>query len=141
MLLNFTKLSPEAVLPTYAHDDDCAVDLTAINISYKDDILTYHTGLAVEIPQGYAGLIMPRSSISKTTLALANSVGLIDVGYTGEVMVKFRKLNEYGGNLQYMPGDRVAQLLIVPIAKVVPVWTDTTKTTQRGSGGFGSSGR
>lgn len=141
MQVRFRKLSDKAVLPTYAHSTDCALDLTAISSTSDDDIITYHTGLAVEIPSGYAGLILPRSSICKTTLVLCNSVGLIDVGYTGEILIKFRSVNDYGINLAYAPGDRVAQLLIVPTPKVEPEWTDHLPTTARGTGGFGSSGQ
>lgn len=137
MELKFFRLDDKAVLPNYAYALDCALDLTAITQKLDNDIVTYGTGLAVEIPSGYAGLILPRSSVNKTGLLLANSVGLIDVGYTGELLVKFRKLND---NI-YVVGDRVAQLLLVPIPKITPIWSDKLTFSVRGAGGFGSSGR
>jgi dUTP pyrophosphatase len=115
------KLVPEAVIPEYAKPGDAGLDLTATSIEWNGsgNQVTYGTGLALEIPAGYVGLIFPRSSVSKTDLALSNCVGVIDSGYRGEVMFKFN----YRGNALVIPefykvGDRVGQLIIMPYPPV-----------------------
>ena len=91
MELKVRRLDEKAVLPTFAKDGDAGMDLTAIHIS-KDNVgnITYHTGLAIEIPKGYVGLLFPRSSICKKQQFLTNSVGVIDSGYRCEIMAKFK---------------------------------------------------
>ena len=90
MIIKVKKLHPDAVIPTYAKHGDAAMDLYATSVDYdKYGNLVCHTGLALEIPEGHVGLLFPRSSISKTALTLRNSVGVVDSGYRGEVMLKF----------------------------------------------------
>jgi len=141
MIVKFKKLSPDAVTPTYAHPDDAGLDLTATNVRYdiETNQLVCGTSLAVEIPTGFVGLITPRSSISNTGLALSNSVGVIDSGYTGEIIFKFNSV--FGTNKRgYKKGDRIGQLLILPIGRVTMSETDELKQSSRGTGGYGSTG-
>jgi len=139
LLIKIKKVHPEAVIPTYAKSGDAAVDLYATEIS-KDKYgnYVYFTGIALEIPMGFVGLLLPRSSVSKTSLALANSVGVIDSGYRGEIMLKYRQTGE--ANPVYEIGDRVGQLMVIPHPKMELIEVDELSTTDRGQGGFGSTG-
>ena len=137
MKIRVRKTHPEAVVPRYAHFGDAAVDLVAIRQwEDKKGNLCYGSGLAVEIPQDHVGLLFPRSSISKTDLRLCNAVGVIDSGYRGEIIIKF---DRHGDN-QYRIGDRVAQLMIVPIPSVQFIEVTNLPDSDRGTGNFGSSG-
>ena len=138
--LKYKKLAPHAVIPTYANPGDAGLDLTAIDFYRNNDykFVEYGTGLSVEIPEGYVGLIFPRSSISKTSHSLANSVGVIDSGYTGEILVRMR-YDENNEDREYIVGDKIAQLVVVPAPKVVLVEARELTNTQRGDQGFGSS--
>jgi dUTP pyrophosphatase len=100
-------------------------------------MVTYNTGLAIEIPEGHVGLLFPRSSISKTVLSLANSVGVIDSGYRGSIMFKFRYPEE---GMVYDVGDRVGQIIIMPYPTIEFEETEELSSTERGQGGFGSTG-
>lgn len=133
------RLHPNAVIPKYAKDGDAAVDLTVTSITDDAAQITYGFGLAVEIPQGYVGLVFPRSSVKNTELTLSNSVGVIDSGYRGEVMAVFRKTAGHTSKKYYV-GDRAAQLIIIPYPKVTFQITDELSETERGQGGFGSTG-
>lgn len=139
MILKIKRLSPRAEVPKYAHSGDAAMDLVAISKRYIEyGRLMYGTGLALEIPEGYVGLLFPRSSIFKTDLILNNSVGVIDSGFRGEVSLVFSR-RPYGD--EYEIGDRVGQLIVLPYPKVtVEVVEELTKST-RGKRGYGSSGR
>lgn len=139
MKVKIKKLHQDGVIPSYAKPGDAGLDLVAISETWNDDntMVTYDTGLAVEIPEGYVGLLFPRSSISKTDLALANSVGVIDSGYRGPIMLKFRYLEE---GFVYDVGDRVAQLLIIPYPSIEFEEVEELSNTDRGEGGFGSTG-
>lgn len=139
--LKFKKLKDNAVVPTQANPGDAGFDLTAITKEWDGDldILTYGTGLAVEIPEGHVGLLFPRSSVYKTGLSLANCVGVIDSGYRGEIMLKYyigqrpkRNFNE---------GERVGQLVVMPYAALTAIEASELSETKRGVGGFGSSGK
>jgi dUTP pyrophosphatase len=138
MKVKIKKLHPNAVIPKYAKPGDAGLDLTAISESWNEfnSQVTYGTGIAVEIPEGHVGLIFPRSSISKTTLMLANSVGVIDSGYRGEIMFKFNYLEK---GMIYDVGDRVGQLIIIPYPSVEFEEVDDLSSTERGDGGFGST--
>lgn len=138
--LKIKKLHSEAVIPQYAKPGDAGLDLVAISEEWNEDntMVTYGTGLAIEIPEGYVGLIFPRSSVSKTTLNLSNSVGVIDSGYRGPIMFKFRYLQE--GNV-YDIGDRIGQLVIMKIPTVNIVEVEELSSSERGEGGFGSTGK
>jgi len=137
MILKFKKLHEDAIIPSYAKPGDAGLDLTAVTESWNLDIVTYGIGLAVEIPEGFVGLLTPRSSVYKTGLFLANSVGIIDSGYRGEIMFKF-KCFEFG--VEYNIGDRVGQLLLVPIPLIKTLEVNELSSTDRGEGGFGSTG-
>ena len=117
--LSYKKLHPDAVVPKYAKDGDAGLDLVATNIISNTTFdVTYGTGIAMEIPKGYVGLVFPRSSIRKTDLSLTNCVGVIDSGYRGEIQATFKKI--FGKNdvrldeLDYNVGDRIAQIMIIP---------------------------
>ena len=137
MRIRVKKLHQDAVIPRYAHFGDAAVDLVATR-KWEDDHgnVCYGTGLAMEIPENHVGLLFPRSSVSKTNLRLTNAVGVIDSGYRGEVMLKFDK----SGDKQYGPGDRIGQLMLVPIPSIQFVQVVNLPQSDRGLGGFGSTG-
>lgn len=147
MKLEVQFLDIDAVFPIRAHDTDAGLDLVATRMYFDaaTKIFTYSTGIAVAIPKGYAGLLFPRSSITKTDLILANSVGVIDSDYRGELLVKFRVGKEQDGYSSTFPkayqvGEKIAQLVIIPIALPTPIQVVELNTTERGKGGFGSTG-
>ena len=142
MEVRVKKLVENAVIPQYAHDTDAGLDLTAVSV--EDDEygnVVYHTGLAIEIPDGYAGFLFPRSSVSKYRLSLCNCVGVVDSAYRGEIMLKFNFLSSPFKKEVYHPGDRVAQLIIMPYPKITLIESEELTDTDRGDGGFGSSGK
>jgi len=133
------KLTPEAVVPEYSKPGDAGLDLVATSKEDADaDNTIYGTGLVIEIPEGYMGLIFPRSSIWKRQMSLANSVGVIDSGYRGEVKVVMRR---EGSEDMYQVGDRIAQLVIMPYLRITFTEVEELGDTERGEGGFGSTGR
>ena len=139
MQVRIKKLNENAVIPTYAKDGDAGMDLIATSIIGDGQFqITYGTGLAMEIPYGFVGLVFPRSSIRKTGLELSNSVGVIDSGYRGELQATFNK-NE-GPIEKYQIGDRIAQIMIIPHPDIQFEETDELTNTERGAGGFGSTG-
>jgi dUTP pyrophosphatase len=140
MKVKFKKLAPEAVIPSYAKEGDAGLDLVAVSKEYdhEKEKLVFGTGLSIEIPEGHVGLLFPRSSIVKTLLSLANSVGVIDSGYRGEVKVVFDPGPRPKKN--YEVGDRIAQLIILPFPKIEPEESTELSSSDRGSGGFGSTG-
>ena len=139
MKVNFKKLNTNAVIPEYAKPGDAGMDLVATSADVDQyGNIVYGTGLAVEIPQNYVGLIYPRSSNSKTDLYLTNHVGVIDSGYRGEVMFKFRPIQK--NPKLYSIGDRIGQLVIMPYPTIEPVEVEELSETERGTGGFGSTG-
>ena len=135
------KLHPNAVIPTYAKQGDAGMDLVATEIINEETFqITYGTGLAMEIPEGFVGLVFPRSSIRKTDLSLTNCVGVIDSGYRGELQATFRK--ERGvASRKYEVGERIAQIMIIPHPDIQFEETDELSNTERGDGGFGSTGK
>lgn len=138
MKVRIKKLDVNAVLPAYAHDTDAGMDLTAVSKTYDaNGNIVYGTGLAFEIPEGYMGLLFPRSSNSKQDLRLTNSVGVIDSGYRGEVTFKFRP----DGPHSYEVGDRVGQIIIMPYPKIEFEEVESLSDSDRGTGGYGSTGR
>ena len=148
MQVKVKKLHPDAVIPKYAKDGDAGLDLTAISKEENSKQVIYGTGLAVEIPYGYVGLIFPRSSIMKKDLSLTNSVGVIDSGYRGEIKFAFRKhdttMPAFGFPIpseSYEVGDRIGQLIIMPYPSIELVESEELSSTERGEGGFGSSGK
>lgn len=135
------KLHPNAVIPTYSKKGDAGMDLVATEIINEEAFqITYGLGIALEIPEGFVGLIFPRSSIRKYDLSLTNCVGVIDSGYRGELQATFRK--EKGvASKKYEVGDRIAQIMIIPHPEVTFIETDELNNTERGDGGFGSTGK
>ena len=141
MKVRIKKLNEGAIVPSYSKQGDAGMDLTAINIS-KDNVgnITYHTGLAIEIPEGYVGLLFPRSSVSKKQQFLTNSVGVIDSGYRGEIQATFIKTNGLD-SWDYKVGDRIAQLIIIPYPQIEFEEVEDLSQTERGTGGFGSTNK
>ena len=143
--VNIKKLSDNAVIPTYAKDGDAGMDLTATSKSYDDHgNVCYGTSLAFEIPKGFVGLLFPRSSNTKKDLILGNSVGVLDSGYRGEVVFKFRELLpserdiEFGAR-EYEVGDRIGQIIIMPHPQIMFNVVDELSNSDRGVGSFGST--
>lgn len=139
MKLKFKKLHPDAVLPSKANSTDAGFDITAIDFcedEYGNTV--YSTGLAVEIPNGYVGLIFPRSSICKKGQILTNHVGVIDSGYRNEIMFKFKKIILRSES--YKVYERIGQILIIKLDDFEPIFVDELDQTSDRGGGFGSSG-
>lgn len=148
MEVKIKRLVEDAVIPSYAHDSDAGLDLVATSYEYKDDIHchVYGTGLAVEIPEGYVGLLFPRSSNRKTESYLTNHVGVVDSGYRGEIMLSFktRDYKEVAIQQLYKPyevGDKVAQLIIMLYPKIKFIEVDELSDSDRGENGHGSTGK
>ncbi len=165
------KLNENAVIPTYAHPTDAGLDLTAVSKKIEPNgVVTYGTGIAVEIPDGYVGLVFPRSSNCKKDLLLTNSVGVIDSGYRGEIMLKYTPVGSIAilhrlrdrlklllcgklsrrfigvparrlHGIEYNIGDRVGQLVIIPYPKVQFEEVAELSDSDRGNGGYGSTGK
>ena len=141
MIVKIKKLSELAVIPSYAKDGDAGMDLIATSIiSDTSTQITYGLGIALEIPNGFVGLVFPRSSIRKTDLSLTNCVGVIDSGYRGELQATFRK-HKGVASTTYEVGDRVAQIMIIPHPPIEFDAVDELSDTERGEGGFGSTGK
>lgn len=141
MEIKIKRLVEHAEIPSYSRNGDAGLDLIAVDCSHNReyDYVEYGTGLAIKIPEGYVGLLYPRSSISKTPHLLCNSVGVIDSNYTGEIKLRFKTLTDKE-HLEYCVGDRIGQLIIIPYPKIQFIETLELEKTNRGSQGFGSSG-
>lgn len=169
MNIKIKKLVPEAQIPSYMKEGDAGMDLTATSrIFDSDGCAVYGTGLALEIPEGFVGLIFPRSSVAKKDLILSNSVGVIDSGYRGEIMLKFKPVSFFATDAEppgginsnafdfisvgkettshdfemalYEVGDRIGQILILPYPKITFEEVEELSNTERGTGGYGSTG-
>lgn len=141
MKLKIKRLVESAVLPSYAKQGDACFDLTATSATLSGKYLEYGTGLAVEIPQGYVGLIFARSSVTTKDLMLKNSVGVIDAGYRGEIKFRFAINALHKENAQiYNIGDRIGQMMILPIPVIELEEVDELGSSERGEGGYGSTG-
>jgi dUTP pyrophosphatase len=141
MQVNFTRLDRELPVPTNAHIGDAAVDLhSRVDITLQPgERAAVPTGIAVAIPEGFAGLVLPRSGHAKRQgVGVVNGPGLIDAGYRGEISVLL--INHGDDEVSFARGDRIAQLAIVPIPAVTWVEVDVLDETIRGEGGFGSTG-
>jgi dUTP pyrophosphatase len=135
------RLTPNAVIPTYSKEGDAGMDLVATKILSDTTFdITYGIDLAMEIPNGFVGLVFPRSSIRKYDLILSNSVGVIDSGYRGEIQATFKKTNGLD-SISYNVGDRIAQIMIIPHPPIEFKEVDELTNTERGEGGFGSTGK
>jgi len=151
MKVKIKKLNPLAQIPSYAKVGDAGMDVVATEI-LKDtpEQITYGMGIALEIPEGFVGLVFPRSSIRKTGLQLSNSVGVIDSGYRGEIQATFNKIFGSEGMYDetkipttefYKVGDRIAQIMIIPHPTIEFNEVDELSESERGEGGFGSTGK
>jgi dUTP pyrophosphatase len=141
--LPFKRLSDAARTPTRAHDGDAGLDLYAAEEAtlQPGERASVGTGIAVAIPEGHAGLVLPRSGLAaRHGISVVNAPGLIDAGYRGEVRVLLLNTDRADA-FEVQVGDRIAQLLITPYAAPDPVESDDLDQTARGAGGFGSSGR
>lgn len=144
MEVRIKRLRDNAIVPTKAHATDAGYDLYVASKIDTDQYgnIVYGTGLAFEIPKGYVGLIFPRSSNCKTDLLLTNCVGVVDSGYRGEVMAKFASYRSSNGiSADYKIGDRMAQMIIMPYPEVEFVVTDDLSDSDRGTTGYGDSGK
>jgi dUTP pyrophosphatase len=141
--LKFSRIQDGAVLPTRAHEGDAGLDLYACEAAHigPGERWSVGTGVAVEIPVGHAGLVLPRSGLARDHgISLPNSPGLIDAGYRGEIRVLLLNTDP-ADTFNVEPGDRIAQLVIAPVALTEPVEVEVLAESARGDGGFGSSGR
>lgn len=173
MKIKIKKLLPSAYIPSYQKEGDAGMDLTATSRVFDEyGNAFYGTGLAMEIPTGYVGLVFPRSSNCKKDLILSNSVGVIDSNYRGEIMLKFKPvsffatddfedevtLGEITNDFKYISmgkedpedpfemqlyevGDRIAQIIIIPIPHIEFEEVEELSETERGVGGYGSTGK
>ena len=142
MKIQFKKLSKEAQKPKFGKPGDAGADLVATSMEWRGDLqIVYGTGLAVEIPEGMVGLVFPRSSVRDKNLSMANSVGVIDSGYRGEIMVTFNvTADDLDFVSKYVVGDRIAQLVIMPVPLAQYVEVEELSETSRGTEGHGSTG-
>lgn len=141
MIIKIKKVHSDAVIPKYAKESDAGLDLVATSIKENTSSqITYGLGIALEIPEGFVGLIFPRSSIRNTELTLSNSVGVIDSGYRGELGATFNKSNGLD-SIAYKVGERVCQIMIIP--HPIIEWKEVSELSDstRGAGGFGSTGK
>ena len=139
MKVKIKKLHKDSIIPSYAKQGDAGMDLTATRVWVEDENICYGTGLAFEIPEGYVGLLFPRSSNAKKDLLLSNSVGVLDSGYRGEVTFKFRQTKSIAN--AYAVGDRIGQIIILPYPVIEFEEVDELNESERGTGGYGSTGR
>lgn len=137
------KLKAEARLPSRSHEGDAGLDLYACEAAHigPGERWSVGTGVGVEIPEGHAGLVLPRSGLARDHgIALVNAPGLIDSGYRGELRVLLLNTDP-AETFRVGPGDRIAQLVLTPITIAEPAEAATLSESPRGEGGFGSSGR
>jgi dUTP pyrophosphatase len=143
MKIHFKKLDSKAQKPKFGKPGDAGADLVATSVDFSRDNnnqIVYGTGLAVEIPEGMVGLVFPRSSVRNYNLSMANSVGVIDSGYRGEIMVTFNFNSRTPDNTIYQVSDRIAQLVIIPVPLAQYVEVDELSETERNTSGHGSTG-
>ncbi len=143
MVIKYKRLSENAIAPVKAHGTDAGFDLTCTRVTTEVNergqvVVVYHTDIAVEIPEGYFGLLVARSSIANKTLILTNCAGVIDSDYRGEVIGKFHVTTDVIPSV-YKDGERFAQLLILPVPEVQFEEAAELSTTERGEGGYGST--
>ena len=148
MIVKIKKLSELAVIPAYGKPGDAGMDLTCTEVSLDaSGCYVYRTALAVEIPQGFFGLLVPRSSVANKSLILSNHAGILDSGYRGEIMFKYKPNYQYFLQSEeakeqkiYSVGDRVGQLIIMPYPEVEWKVVEELSDSERGTGGYGSTG-
>lgn len=148
--LKIKRLTDTAIIPTYAHKGDACFDLYADSVSYDSDgfVAKVKTGIAVDIPDGYAMMVYSRSGHGfKNRTRLSNCVGVIDSGYHGEIVVSLHadialdELDDLTGLMpDIKPGDRIAQAMLIPVPVVTFEEVVDLSQSERGSNGFGSTG-
>jgi dUTP pyrophosphatase len=141
--LKFKKTHPKAQTPSRSHPHDAGLDLVAVSFEYNNEYgyYEYDTGVAVELPPGHVGLLAARSSVSKTGMSMCNGIGVIDSAYRNSIKVRFYKETLAGiRSTPYVVGDRIAQLIVIPIRLPLMVECEELSETNRGEG-FGSSGQ
>mgnify|MGYP003631480815 CR=1 FL=1 len=155
MKVKIKKLHPDAVIPFYSKPGDAGMDIVGLSYTanLKHGFVEFKTGLSIEIPEGHVGLIFPRSSISETSMTLANSIGVIDSGYRGEVLVRFKpdassvfastdeQVAKNYVMKTYNTGNKIAQLVILPFPNIEFEEVVDLSVTERGTGGHGSTGK
>ena len=140
VMVKVKKLDPNAVIPSYSKIGDAGMDLTITReIENTSFSVSYGFGIAMEIPKGFVGLVFPRSSVRNQDLILSNCVGVIDSGYRGEIQATFKKTQGLD-SLKYKVGERGAQIIILPYPQVFMTEVPELSESDRGEGGFGSSG-
>jgi dUTP pyrophosphatase len=140
VLVKVKKLDSNAVIPSYSKVGDAGMDLTITKeIENTSFSVSYGFGIAMEIPKGYVGLVFPRSSVRNQDLILSNCVGVIDSGYRGELQATFKKTQGLD-SIKYKVGERGAQIIILPYPTIYMTEVPELSNTERGSGGFGSTG-
>jgi dUTP pyrophosphatase len=141
VLVKVKKLDTNAVIPSYSKVGDAGMDLTITKeIENTSLSVSYGFGIAMEIPKGYVGLVFPRSSVRNQDLILSNCVGVIDSGYRGELQATFKKTQGLD-SIKYKIGERGAQIIILPYPTIYMTEVPELSDTERGSGGFGSTGK
>ena len=141
VMVKVKKLDPNAVVPSYSKVGDAGMDLTITKeIENTSFSVSYGFGIAMEIPKGFVGLVFPRSSVRNQELVLSNCVGVIDSGYRGELQATFKKTNGLD-SLKYKVGERGAQIIILPYPQVFMTEVPELSDSERGEGGFGSTGK
>lgn len=138
-----TIMKSEGILPTRATAGDAGLDLYSTRITQEADnsgklVLVYHTDIAVEIPEGYVGLLFMKSGVAKRSISLCNAVGVVDAGYRGEIMLKYKVTTDAIPTV-YQPGEACGQLVIVPVMILEPTLVDELSSTERGEMGFGEA--
>ena len=137
--LKIKKLTPEAKIPEYAKEGDACMDVYATSKEEKEKYVQYGTGLAFELPERHAMLVFPRSSVTKRDMMLKNSVGVLDSGYRGELKLRFNK-TQYENTDIYETGEKIGQIMIIPLPEVEVEEVEELEDSSRGEGGFGSTG-
>ena len=140
MNVNF-KLIEGGKVPVKGTSDAACFDLFARERKFYPEYIEYKLGVAFEIPKGYCGLVFPRSSITSKDLILKNSVGVIDSDFRGEISARFFTVNEHIATNFYNIGDRVAQILFIPVIEAELIECSELSTTERGTNGYGSTGK
>lgn len=144
MKIKIKKLNNSATIPQYAHLGDAGMDIVATSVSITNDYIEYGTGLSFEVPEGYVMLVFPRSSNSNKDLILANSVGILDSGYRGELKFRYKRIlkeSPQSASKTYDIGDKIGQIMIIPYPFIEFEEVAELSKTDRGEGGFGSSGK
>jgi dUTP pyrophosphatase len=142
MEVKIKKMHPDAVIPKYAKPGDGGMDLTCVSKDITDLYISYDIGLSFEIPEGFVGLLFPRSSLTNYHLSLGNHVGVIDSGFRSSISFRFKRTKEYNhDSLEYDVGDRVGQIIILPYPTISFIEVEELSSTERNAGGYGSTGK